>query len=121
MLSVEMIEGTERSVTLYAVRNDRGSRYVGVRHTSTGEIVVEGQDLNSKGADAAGPDGAEYEWAWTIRRRDVRKLLTALGGEKKEDVLVLLMKQFSGERASALSDFLITEKIPTSFWSRVGD
>jgi hypothetical protein len=80
--------------------------------------VIEGQDLGGGVEEVFGSGLREYEWAWTIRAANVRKLAEALN---TEDVLKGLQAQFGGNRSSELGSFLEKTAVPVEFWSRVGD
>ncbi len=108
---------TSQSVVLRDISDAQGTRYLGASLNSDGELVIEGQDLGSGVDEIYG--FYEYEWAWTIRARDVPKLLRAL--QAKPDVLSALSKRFAGDRADELQSFLDSQGIPYEVWGRIGD
>lgn len=115
------MENTVRVLTLLSVRDQRGSRWIGARRTSGGDVVIEGQDVGVFVEDAFGQGASEYEWSYTLKASDESKICIALGGVDDEDVLQLLEEQFLGEKAAGLVTVLKKKGVPGNFWSRVGD
>jgi len=111
----------ERTITLRETRDEEGTRYLGARIMSTGDLVIEGQDLGSGVTKFFGQGITEYEYAWTIPREDVHLLLKALGGAKTHDILGVLKEQFSKEPALEVSGLLKEHHIKYEFWFRHGD
>jgi hypothetical protein len=105
-------------VVLRGTSDRGGSRHLNARLAPSGDVVIEGQDLGGGVEEVFGSSLREYEWAWTIRAANVRKLAEALD---TEDVLEGLRAQFSGDRSSELGSFLEKTGVPVEFWSRVGD
>ncbi len=105
-------------VVLRDTSDKGGSRHLTARLDPSGDLVIQGQDLGRGVEEVFGGGLSEYEWAWTIRADNVRKLAEALD---TEDVLEGLQAQFSGKRSSELGSFLEGKGMPVEFWSRVGD
>jgi hypothetical protein len=112
--------GKRKSVSLRSIRGENGSLNVWAELAENRSLVIQGQDLGRGVSDFYGPDLAEYEWAWVIKKADLPGLVTALGGFPGDDVLALLLSRFSGDGAAGLSDFLVAQAIPVERWSRIG-
>lgn len=112
-----------------------GTQFLSVLMTDFGDVVVEGQDVGDGVEDCFGAGVREYEWSWTVRKADVRRLAKALkvpsgflgplkgwfSNKPAKTVLDELETQFSGERSAGLHRFLETHRIPFESWSRLGD
>ena len=104
---------TKKSVVLRNANN----RHLEASISADGDLVIKGQDLGPEVESFFGY--SEYEWVWTVSAANRDRLLLALGA--KTDLLSALGERFSGERAGDLQDFLESEGIEYSAWSRVGD
>jgi hypothetical protein len=98
-------------------KTDGDMRYLGVRYSSDGDLVIEGQDLGDAVEVAFGYH--EYEWTWTVARSDLPKLAEALGASSS--LLVAIENRFRGPAAAHLATFLKENDIPYTSWSRIGD
>lgn len=107
----------KNKVILREERNGQGYRYLSAEIDQNGDLIFEGQDLGS-GVEAAF-GSREYEWSWTVRAKDISSFRNVLG--EKGDILDILEKRFSNEKASGLYEFMQINKIPFESWSRVGD
>ena len=104
---------TKKSVVL----RNRSNRHLEASISANGDLVIKGQDLGAEVESFFGY--SEYEWVWTVSAANCDQLLLALGA--KTDLLSALGERFSGERAADLQDFLESEGIEYTAWSRVGD
>lgn len=92
-------------------------RYLGVEINKNGDLVFEGQDIGSMVETAFGH--TEYEWNWTIKVQDIPKFQDAIGEDG--NILEVLKKNFSDEKAAGISLFMTENHIPFTSWSRIGD
>lgn len=86
-----------------------------------GNLLIEGHDLGTDLPLMFGPDITEYEWSYTIQRKDFQKLIVAIGDENSVDVMNAFVKRFLGVNALGILSFLKENKIPFETWSRMGD
>ena len=105
------------SVVLRNEHAKGNSRHLSATYSSTGNLVIQGQDIGSEVESVFGY--SEYEWSWTVQSSDLPNLLTALGIDS--NLLVVLKQRFSGAAAGQLGEYLKTNDIPYEVWSRVGD
>ena len=112
---------TSRSVVLRQDRTPGDFRGLTARLTAGGDLSIEGQDLGSSVEGFWGPGLTEYEWAITVRAREIPRVVAALGGKEGDDVLTLLSARCSENEHYASRTFFEQQGIPTEFWSRVGD
>ncbi|HOX45985.1 MAG TPA: hypothetical protein PK668_20450 [Myxococcota bacterium] len=110
-----------RKVSLRDERDERGTRHLEASFTDGGDLLLAGQDLGRGVSDFFGEGGSEYEFAWSVKRTDLPRLLQALGGAPGADLLELLAARFTGPAAAGIQGFLEEHRIPAEFWSRVGD
>lgn len=108
---------SERSVVLRRVSEPGNSRTLTATLAENGDLVIEGQDLGDEVERIFGM--REYEWIWTVRARDLPRLLDALGATS--GLLAAMKARFSGDRAADLMRFLDDHAIPYETWSRMGD
>lgn len=88
---------------------------------STGDLVIEGQDLGTD-LPIPGLDGVtEYEYGWHIQASDVASLIDALGGQPDDDVLTLLLDRIPEKPSERLGPFFEDHGIHAEFWSRFED
>lgn len=106
-----------KKIILREERKAGDYRFLGAEIKDNGNLVFEGQDLGSGVEGAFGC--SEYEWYWTIKEQDIPKLKDAIGG--RGNVLKLLEKNFSNEKAANLYEFMQEHNIPFESWSRIGD
>lgn len=104
-------------VVLREQRREGDYRYLGAEIKENGDLYMEGQDLGSGVEEAFGC--REYEWCWTVKAQDIEKLKIAIGSEG--EILDLLKKHFSNEKAAGLYKFMRDHDIPFESWSRIGD
>lgn len=92
-------------------------RYLWAYLDRRGNLHIDGQDLGP-GTAVVSADG-EYEWFRTISRRKVPKLVKLLGGRRRENVLDLLERGYTGKGSYDLERKLRESGIPTklSVWS----
>lgn len=107
----------KKTIVLREERKSGDYRFLGAEVKDNGDLVFEGKDLGS-GVKAVF-DCVEYEWYWTIKAANIPKFKDAIG--ENGDILELLEKNFSHEKAAGLSDFMNKNDIPFEFWSRIGD
>ena len=106
-----------RKVTLRQERNGADVRWLGAYVDAGGALHIDGQDLGPGTAMVSG-DG-EYEWFMTIAAGDVPRLLPRLGGQPGDDVLDVLVRDWTGPQSYDLERLLRTSGIPValSTWS----
>jgi hypothetical protein len=107
-----------KSVVLRDSCDESGSRFLGASISADGTLTINGQDLGSAVEEFFGEDDFEYEWTWTIKPREVARLVAVL--EFGEYFLAALANRFSGEAAAGLHEFLEKNEIAYSAWSRTG-
>jgi hypothetical protein len=112
-----MVLKHKKKVTLREERRSGNYRFLGVEIKKNGDLVFEGQDLGKSVEGAFGC--TEYEWYWTVKEHDIPKLQKAIGG--KGNILSLLEKKFSNEKAASLYEFMQKHNIPFETWSCIGD
>ncbi len=106
----------------WSMPSDRyGSRHLEASLMSTGDLVIEGQDLG-KDLPIHGLSGVtEYEYDWHIQASDVGSLIEALGGQPEDDVLSLLLARIPERPSGRLGPFFEEHGIHAEFWSRFED
>lgn len=92
-------------------------RYLGAEIKANGDLVFEGQDLGSEVEGALG--ASEYEWCWTVKAVDIQNFQDSLGSGS--NILKSLKKNFSGQNAAKLYEFMQENGIPFESYSRIGD
>ena len=97
-------------VSLRAERDGADQRFLDAWVDSAGALHIDGQDLGP-GTAIISSDG-EYEWFDTIARRHVRKVVALLDGRRRDDVLDLLEKHWTGARSYELERRLRESDIP---------
>ena len=86
-----------------------------------GNLLIEGHDLSVDLPIMFGPDITEYEWAYTIKKKDLKKLRKMLSSKNSDSILNIFVKRFSGDNAMGISSFLAENEIPYETWNRMGD
>ncbi len=99
-------------------RDEKGSLLGELHADQDGTLVIEGHDLGSGVSDFWGDGLTEYEFARTLSPAAVAELRLSLGiGDAP--LLEALGSRF--QTTGALEEYLKTNEIETTFWSRVGD
>ena len=96
---------SEHPVELWACNN----LYVDVTLKRDGALLIEGQHLRG---------GGEYEYALTVRPRDVPKVVEALGGAPGDDPLPLLVAKAEDIISQGEQTWLKSLGLDVKFWSR---
>lgn len=104
-------------VVLRDVRSANDYRFLSAEIKDDGDLLFQGQDIGEGVKAVFGY--VEYEWAWTIKAKDVTLLIKAMG--KDGNILELLHQNFSDENAANLYQFMESNGVPFESWSRVGD
>lgn len=106
-----------RQVTLRDERSGPDSRHLRAYLDDDGNLHIDGHDLGPSTAPVS-TDG-EYEWFEKISAHDLPKLLTLLGAPPDADVLAVLERQWSGDKAGDLETLIRKHgfKVKTSVWS----
>ena len=106
-----------RTVSLRAERDGPDSRFLDAYLDGDGNLHIDGQDLGPKTAPVSS-DG-EYEWFEVIGAAHLPALRRLLGANPDEDILDVLERSWSGERAADLERLLRDSGIPIelSTWS----
>jgi hypothetical protein len=106
-----------RTVTLRDEKDGLDSRHLCAYLDDDGNLHIDGQDLGPS-TSMVSTDG-EYEWHETINARDVPRLLTLLGAHSAANVLDVLERHWSRDRAGDLETLIRTSGIPVkvSVWS----
>jgi hypothetical protein len=106
-----------RQVTLRDERSGPDSRHLWAYLDGEGNLHIDGQDLGP-GTAPVSTDG-EYEWFKKIGAHDLPTLLTLLGAPPDANVLDVLEREWSGERAGDLETLIRKSgiKVETSVWS----
>ena len=86
-----------------------------------GNLVIEGHDLSADLPKLFGPDITEYEWAYTIKKKDFKNLRKNLNSKDSDNILNIFVKRFSGDDALGIGSFLEENNIPFETWNRMGD
>jgi hypothetical protein len=95
-----------------------GRRYVWLRLTKEGSLVLEGQDLGGAANSYWGT--REYEWAWSLRPEQLGSFLISLGIEPSDQaVLESIGSALNGLDRSELQK--VFEEAGATFWSSSGD
>jgi len=113
-----MREPESRTITLRNERKGRDQRHLWAYLDADGILHIDGQDLGP--ATAIGSGDGEYEWFKTIAAKDIPRLVKLLGGQRGEEVLDLLERDWtSPHKADELEDRLRESKIRVklSVWS----
>ncbi len=94
-----------------------GSRHLSARLDDDGDLVVYGQDIGRAVEEFFG--SPEYEYGWTVPAAVVPALVEALGGERSDDVLEVLVevREREGSRFR-LRDVIDEHGIDAACWSR---
>jgi hypothetical protein len=101
-------------------RDGRDSSHRWVTLHDDGHLSIEGQDLGPKVEAFFG--ATEYEFARTVAPDGVTRLRELLGVGPGDDLLAALRVRFDGPGAShRLEEFVQSNGIASSFWSRHGD
>jgi hypothetical protein len=117
-LNMEIPAGEQR-FDLYS-ENDMlgGRRYVWLRLTKEGSLILEGQDLG--GAANSYWGAGEYEWAWSLPHEQLDSFLISFGIEPSEGAfLESIGAALSGLDRTELQK--VFEEAGATFWSRSGD
>jgi hypothetical protein len=106
-----------RIVSLRAEHDGPDSRFLDAYLDDDGNLNIDGQDLGPQTRPVSS-DG-EYEWFEVIRAAQVPALRRLLGANSDEDILDVLERSWSGERAADLERLLRESGIPIelSTWS----
>ena len=106
-----------RQVTLRDERCGPDSRHLWAYLDDDGNLHIDGQDLGP-GTAPVSADG-EYEWFKKISAHDLPTLLALLGVPLDANVLDVLERQWSGDRAGDLETLLRESgiKVETYVWS----
>ena len=80
-----------------------------------GKLVISGQDLKPS------PFGDEYEYAITVQRNDISKVVAALGGAPVEGVMQLLEAHGPEIHGQGEQRWLESIDVPCTVWVRIGD
>tara|TARA_R110000787_G_scaffold47962_3_gene115922 strand:- start:422 stop:763 length:342 start_codon:yes stop_codon:yes gene_type:complete len=107
----------KKKIILREQRHAGDYRYLGAEIKDNGDLVFEGQDLGTTVENVFGH--REYEWYWTIKASDIAKFQDAIGSQ--DNILKLLQKHFTNDKAAGLSQFMQAHNIPFESWSRIGD
>lgn len=97
-----------------------GTRYLDATIDKAGRLVIEGQDVGAGVEHAFGEGYREYEWRWTVSVSEIPAAVAALGGEPGESPLAVAAR-WIGEHGTDPGSALKAAKVPTEFWSRLGD
>ena len=108
---------TMKSIILRQENQVDDYRFLGAEINSNGDLLIKGQDIGSGVESVFG--FREYEWCWTIQAVNIAKFEQAITGDG--EILELLEKHFSQEKAAGLQQFLQKHENPFESWSRVGD
>jgi len=110
----------EQRLDLYSEMDTHGgTRYVWLRLTSEGNLILEGQDLG--GAVDKFWGASEYEWAWSLHPERLGFFLESLGMDASEPANLL---NSIGAALNVLDRTEIEkmfEAAGATFWSRAGD
>jgi hypothetical protein len=106
---------TRRTVTLRQERTGGDVRWLGASVDGAGALHIDGQDLGP-GTAMVSSDG-EYEWFMTVAPSDVDRLVSLLGGQPGDDVLVLLERDWTGARSYDLERLLRESGIPVKLFT----
>ncbi len=98
-----------------------GSQHLEASLLSTGDLVIEGQDLGQDLPIHGLIGVTEYEYAWSIPASDIDSLFAALGGQPGDDILTLLLDRFPEQPGGKLNSFFEEHGITAPFWSRFTD
>lgn len=106
-----------RVVSLRAERDGADSRFLRAYLDEAGNLHIDGQDLGP--ATASVSSDGEYEWFETIQQADVPKVIALLDGSPEDDILDLLERGWTGDRAAELERRLRESDIHIQFssWS----
>lgn len=109
----------EQTIHLYSEDDAHGgSRTVWLRATHE-QIALEGQDLGP-GVALLFDGASEYEWAWTLKRDQVERLLTTAGiAPGSAEAPEQLAKWLKHLPRTEIADYF--RDAGASFWSRYGD
>jgi len=94
----------QRRVILRDEREGHDSRHLWAYLDAEGALHIDGQDLGP-GTGIVSDDG-EYEWFQRIPSRDVPRLVAMLGGRSGDNVLDVLERHWTGDRAGELERLL---------------
>ena len=111
-----MISIFRKKIVLKKERNQSGSSFLDAEIKGNGDLVFDGQDLGRSGEGLA---FFEYEYAWTEKADDLKAFKNAIGG--KGNILKLLKKNFSNEKAGGIQEFMTNNNIPFESWARFED
>lgn len=104
-------EPLEPTITLRDETRADGSHLALWAYLDTaGQLHIDGQDLGPVTSTVSG-DG-EYEYFKIVAGQDIPRLVALLGGRPGEEILDLLKKEWSGEKAYALEDLLREGDVP---------
>ena len=112
---------TLSTVVLRNESSASGTQHLSARIDENGDLRIDGQDLGSGVGQFWGEGASEYEWCLTVQAAEIPRVIVALGGAKGDDVLALLAARFTEDELCATEEFFEEQKIPTEFFSRVGD
>lgn len=106
-----------RRVSLRAEHDGPDSRFLDAYLDDEGNLHIDGQDLGPRTAPVSS-DG-EYEWFKVIRVSDLPRLKELLGANPDEEILDILERSWTGDRAGDLEAVLRDSGIPVvlSVWS----
>lgn len=109
------------TVVLLNESSANGTRHLSARIDENGDLCIDGQDLGSGVGQFWGEGSSEYEWCITVQAAEIPRVIAALGGAKGDDVLALLAARSNKDELCATTEFFKKRRIPTEFFSRVGD
>ena len=106
-----------RKVTLRDETSGPDRRHLWAYFDDEGNLHIDGQDLGP-GTAPVSTDG-EYEWFKKISAHDLPKLLTLLGAPSGANVLDVLEREWSGDKAGDLETLIRKSdlRVETSVWS----
>ncbi len=96
-----------------------GPRYVWLRLTNEGNLILEGQDLGG-GAEKFWGTG-EYEWAWSLHPERLASFLESLGVKPSEPAHLLESIGAALNELDRIEIQKMFEAAGATFWSRAGD
>jgi hypothetical protein len=92
-----------------------GTRYIWLRLTKEGTLILEGQDLG--GATNSFWGSREYEWAWSLHSEQLGSFLMSLGIEPSEPAAILESIAASLNELDRTELQKVFEEAGATFWS----
>ncbi len=102
-------------VTLLDEHDGPDSWFVGALINSTGDLVIDGQDLGP--ATAVVRSDGEYAWTVTVPYASLGRAAAVLGGVEGEPILELLARKYGGRAAYGIRQTLEDAGIPVELWT----